>query len=48
MAIPRTSIKSKPLSRSEKQNMMNRVDCVPLSLHKELGIYVRKVTDQML
>jgi len=48
MAIPRTSIKSKPLSRSVKQNMMNRVDCVPVSLRKELGICVRKVIDQML
>jgi hypothetical protein len=48
MAISRSGIKSKLLSRSEKLNMINKVDCVPVSHHGELGICVKKVTGQML
>jgi hypothetical protein len=52
MATAITGTKSKPLSRSGKLNMMNKVDAIPNvpcnEIREELGISVRKVIDRLL
>ena len=52
MAVSRTCTKSKPLSISEKLNVINKVDGTLNAPHtkvaKEIGIPVRHVTEEML